>query len=404
LRLQQSTLSHSIRVQSSGKARISTTGAGISTISYELYQLSDTEIALVEDATTTTKCLFAERETEMKKYEAEACIWGIHGGKTGDAEPLFFQHDCVALGWNKMGDLSSLAPNRDALKARVKEMYPDKKPGAIPGDAGQMFRFCHEMEIGDYVAYPSKRDRQIHLGRITGGYKYDPTTQPSYPHTRSVSWIRAVPRTQFTQGALYEIGSAMSFFQLKTYFEEYMAAIEGTKPPATPVSKDETVAAVADEIEETTRDFILKQLSQELKGLPFESFVVHLLERMGYHARLTKKNEPSVDIIAHKDVLGVEPPIIKVQVKSSDGSVSDKDVSALYGKLSTSEYGLFITLDTYSSPARNFESSKENLRLIDGDELVQLIFQYYDHFDSRHKGLLPLRRVYIPDPIEEPEE
>jgi restriction system protein len=39
------------------------------------------------------------------------------------------------------------------------------------------------------------------------------------------------------------------------------------------------------------------------------------------------------------------------------------------------------------------------LRLIDGDELVELIFQHYDQFDSRYKGLLPLRRVYVPAPI-----
>lgn len=194
----------------------------------------------------------------------------------------------------------------------------------------------------------------------------------------------------------------MSFFQLKSYAEEFLAAIEGSQPPAAPISKDETVAAVADEIEETTRDFILKQLSQELKGCPFELFVVHLLECMGYHARLTKKNEPSVDVIAHKSTLG-EAPIIKAQVKSGDGVISDKDVSALYGKLKTSEHGLFITLGTFSPPARSFEYSNENLRLIDGDDLVQLIFQYYEKFDSRHKDLLPLRRVYVPKPIDSDE-
>ena len=167
------------------------------------------------------------------------------------------------------------------------------------------------------------------------------------------------------------------------------------------VTQDETVAAVAEDIEETTRDYILKILEQKVKGLPLEDFVVHLLECMGYHARKTRPNEPSVDVIAHKDHLGIEPPIIKVQVKSSDSTVTDKDVSALYGKLSAGEYGLFITLGTFSPPSRTFEQSKANLRLIDGNELVDLIFQHYEHFDSRHKGLLPLRRVYVPEVIEE---
>jgi restriction system protein len=51
-----------------------------------------------------------------------------------------------------------------------------------------------------------------------------------------------------------------------------------------------------------------------------------------------------------------------------------------------------------------FAKSKDSLRLIDGDELVQLVFQYYDQFDSRCKGLLPLGRVYVPEAIESDEE
>jgi restriction system protein len=45
-------------------------------------------------------------------------------------------------------------------------------------------------------------------------------------------WLRAVPRTHFTQGALYEIGSAMSFFQVKNYADEFRAALEGKTKPA----------------------------------------------------------------------------------------------------------------------------------------------------------------------------
>jgi restriction system protein len=125
---------------------------------------------------------------------------------------------------------------------------------------------------------------------------------------------------------------------------------------------------------------------------------------MGYQARLARKNEPSVDVIAHKDLLGIEPPIIKVQVKSGDGTITDKDVSALFGKLSTGEYGLFVTLGTYSPQCRTFEQGKANLRLIDGEELVDLIFQHYERFDSRYKGILPLKRVYVPESVDHSED
>lgn len=327
-------------------------------------------------------------------------IWGIHAGKTGDAASLFLSKSCVALGWQSMGDLGKIGPNRDAFKAAVAKAYPNKKPGAIPNNAGQLFRFVHEMNKGDLVVFPHRQERKIHLGIVAGPYEYRPGGEAGYPQVRKVKWLKTVERTLFTQGALYEIGSALSFFQVKTYADEFRAALEG-KAVAPPVSEDITIPNVAADIEDNTRDFVLKRLSQELKGIPMESFVKHLLECMGYQARLARKNEPSVDVIAHKDHLGIEPPIIKVQVKSGDGTTADKDVSALFGKLSPGEYGLFVTLGTYSPQCRNYEQGKANLRLIDGDELVDLIFQHYEKFDSRYKSVLPLRRIYVPELIDD---
>lgn len=329
----------------------------------------------------------------------ELKIWRICAGKTGDADKLFLEENLIALGWAAMGDLSKLEPNREAFKAKVAEAYPDKKPGAIPTDAGQLFRFVHEMKNGELVAYPSKSDRQIHFGRVEGDYRYDPKTESSYPHLRSVKWLRSVPRTYFTQGALYEIGAQMAFILLKNYADEFRAAIEGKTTP-TPVAQDESVAQVTDGIEETTRDFILKRLAQELKGHPFAHFVAQLLNTMGYRTRVSPEGpDGGIDIVAHKDELGFEPPIIKVQVKSTEGSVSDPEVSALSGKVgaSPSEFGLLITLGTFTPRAINFAKSKSNLRLIDGEELVELIFQHYDQFDSKYKAILPLRRVFVPE-------
>lgn len=328
----------------------------------------------------------------------EAVFWGIHAGHTGDADSLFLGSSRIAIGWHDLGDLSALAPNRDAFKAKVVATYPDMKPGGVPQAAGQPFRFVHEMKIGDYVIYPAKQSREIHIGRVDGDYIYDTSEPSGYPNRRRVVWLKSAPRTHFSQGALYEIGSALSLFQVRNFVEEFRALVDGKSPQTVVAATDDTtVARVAEDIEETTKDFVLKQLGRDLKGTPLEGFVVHLLECMGYHARLTRKNEPSVDIIAHKDHLGIEPPIIKVQVKSGDGKVDDRDVSALYGKLSHGEYGLFITLGEFTSEALRFERGKSNLRLIDGEEVVELIFENYEKFDTRHKGMLPLRRVYIPE-------
>jgi hypothetical protein len=37
------------------------------------------------------------------------------------------------------------------------------------------------------------------------------------------------------------------------------------------------------------------------------------------------------------------------------------------------------------------------MSLIDSDELVNLIINYYDNFDAKARSLLPLRRIYWPE-------
>jgi restriction system protein len=335
--------------------------------------------------------------------ENDVTLWGIHAGRNGEADQLFLKKNCVAIGWIEMGDLSKITPNRDAFKEKAAQVYHHSKPGAIPVYAGVAYRFAHEMKPGDLVAYPSKLDREIHIGRIEGDYEYNPRIDTRYPNLRRAKWLKAVPRTRFTQGALYEIGSAVTLFQVKTYADEFRAALEG-QAAAPPLEHDATIVAVSQDVEQNTRDFILKQLAQEFKGHPLAEFVGHLLNQMGYRTRVSPPGpDTGVDIIAHKDELGFEPPIIKVQVKSTEGSIGNEIVSALSGTLGAGEYGLLVTLGTFSNPAKNFARGKSNLRLVDGDELVDLILQHYEDFDSRYKGLLPLKRVYVPQPIEEAE-
>jgi len=331
--------------------------------------------------------------------ERETTLWGIHAGRSGEADSLFLRKGVVAVRWQEMGNITAIGGDREALKEKIAATYPDDKPGAIPVNAGQLFRFASEMAVGDLVVYPSRVDRSIHIGRIRSDHRYDPSLSAEYPNVRDVEWIADYPRTRFSQGALYEIGSALTLFQVRNYADEFLAALAGEEP--TPAESDEASAAiVAEEIEATTRDYVLKRLAREAKGYPLEHFVAHLLEAMGYKTRVTPVGaDAGVDIIAHKDDLGFEPPIIKVQVKGTEGSVGDPVVSALYGKVDNGEYGLLVTLGTFTNQAKSFARNKSNLRLIDGDELVDLVFEYYETFDSKYKGLLPLKHIYVPEPI-----
>jgi len=329
----------------------------------------------------------------------EQTIWAIHPGKGGAAEDLFLRRNVIAIGWPSMGDLSQFG-DREAYKAAFAEAHPGEKPGAIPTKAGQLYRFVHEMQLGDLVVCPLKLVREVRIGKITGEYQHLPNVDARYPNTRKVEWLKGVPRTSFSQGALYEMGAALTLFQISSHADEVMALLEGRQPE--PIDEEAEIAEITSDIEEQTRDYVLKQLARRLKGHPFEDFVAHLLEKMGYRTRVSAVGtDHGIDIIAHRDELGFEPPLVKVQVKSSEGSIGEPVVSALYGKVGEKEFGLLVTLGSLTKQAVDFAFSKGNLRLIDGDELVHLIFAHYEELDPRYQGMIPLKRVYVPEAVSE---
>jgi len=203
-------------------------------------------------------------------------------------DKLFLQDQIIAIGWKDMGDLSKIDSTREAFKEKYSTIYSDAKKGSIANGAGMLYRFANEVQIGDYVVFPSKIDRQINIGIIDSDYIFNPDAT-EYVQQRKVKWLKHLPRTSFSQGALYEIGSAMSFFSVKNFAHEYLSALDKgfKKTPVSSDEEDESVAATAEDIIETTKDFILKELSKHLKGYDFELFVADLLNAMGYRTSVS---------------------------------------------------------------------------------------------------------------------
>lgn len=337
-------------------------------------------------------------------------IWGIHAGAFGEAESLFLKKKHLALGWSSMPDLSTLPPNRDAFKEALVEVEPTYKPTAVPGAAGQLFRFTHEMKVGDLVIFREKRSQYIHIGRVTGDYQYRPDLSGDYPHVRSVEWLKTVTVSDVSQGALFEAQSLLTLFKIRNYADTWLSLLNtNVLKPISPLpgkvvsEEDETVLIVAESIERNTRDYIIKQFKLELKGHPFADYIAHLLNAMGYNTRVSPPGaDGGIDIIAHRDELGFEPPIIKVQVKSGDGNVGQPEVASLIGSLAASgEHGLVVTLADYTPPAKNFAKNKSNLRLLNGEDVIDLTLQHYEQLDSRYRAIIPLKRVYVPEPVED---
>ncbi len=342
-----------------------------------------------------------------------AKMWGIHNNHP---DLGLIENGFISIGWDELGDLSAIGADRDEMKAKVAQVYAGAKSGAIPVWAGVILRFTYEMEVGDLVVYPYKPDGTLNFGRIEGDYYHDESAQ-LHPNRRKVKWLETgVPRTQFSKSARYEVGSAITLFRVKNNFDEFQAflnssdfdqaaAADGLTPGDDTMSVDQAAAIAEDEpnaerIETYTRDFIIETLLKELDGAKFETFVAHLLEAMGYRTQVTQASgDGGFDIIAHRDPLGLEPPIIKVQCKRTLNSVGGPTVQALTGTLSPggTELGLFVTLGSYSKDAVHISRTRQDLRLVAGNDLVQLILEHYDRFDPEWKRLLPMKAVFVVD-------
>jgi restriction system protein len=340
-----------------------------------------------------------------------SATWGVHNDHP---ELGLVQNGFISIGWDELGDLTTYGGDKDALKAKLAETYTDAKAGAFPVWAGILYRFAYEMKPGDVVIYPYRPDSTLNFGRIEGDYFYD-ASAPLHRQRRRVTWLKTgIPRAQFSKSARYEVGSAVTLFRIKSHEQEFLGFLKGTGPAAGTaptaaangtVSVEEATSTAetepnAERIEDYTRDFIIDTLLKQLEGAHFEQFVAHLLEAMGYRTQVTEvTGDGGFDVIAYRDPLGLEPPIIKVQCKRTLGGIGAPDVQKLTGTLAPggSELGLFVTLGTYSKDAVHLGRTRQDLRLINGRDLVDLVFRYYEEFSPEWKRLLPMRRVYVVD-------
>lgn len=344
---------------------------------------------------------------------AHPTIWGLHHNAGLDLVGGSF----IAIGWPEAGSLEDLASDRDLLKERLRDAYPATSDGWIANAAGQLLRFRHSMAVGDLVVYPRKSDRTINIGRIAGDYVFDFARSPEYPNHRPIDWVRTeLPRDAFTQGCLYEFGSALSVFTISNHASEVHAALGGgssagatsgqtsTTGPAVDSQQTSTPAVPgqdepnAERITELTQDFVLKTFKTQLKGHGFAEFCGWLLEGLGYSTQVSPPGaDRGIDIVASEDPLGVKQPLLKVQCKSSTGPTSAPDVQALNGTLSPTDLGVFIAVGGYTAQARRAAETMPSMRLLGPTELVELVLDHYSALPDEAKQALPLRRVWMPD-------
>ena len=166
--------------------------------------------------------------------------------------------------------------------------------------------------------------------------------------------------------------------------------------PTDDIPENNDIAIKLEQLESNARDDIREYIAAK-DPYQFQEMVAALLRAMEYHTPFIapKGKDGGIDIIAYLDPLGAKTPRIKVQVKHRpEAVIGASDIRALLGILRAGDIALFVTSGTFSPDAKSTStSSREFIRLVDGNEFIDMWQEYYDKMSDEDKNKLPLKRI-----------
>ena len=318
------------------------------------------------------------------------------GGDLIDA----FAAGFVALGWDRLGDLTAAA-TREAIRKIYSEVYPDAKLGKAANVVGMVYKFRSVLSLGDRAVSYNPVKREYLVGTIESDYMYDVKTLDGYPHLRRVKWDGRVNRDSLPVFARNSLGSTLTLFGID---DDVWASIAdafagGNSAASLPIEAER--AELEDTREETVAKAheLIKDQVLRLDDSNLELLTAALLRAMGYRTRVTPRGpDRGVDVFASPDGLGFQEPRIKAEVKHrAKTAMGSPDLRSFIGGLRDGERGLYVSTGGFTKEARyEGERSKVPLTLLDLDQFVSSIVAHYESFDSDGRVLLPLVKVYWP--------
>lgn len=324
-------------------------------------------------------------------------MWMVRAGENASLFSEFQNREIIAIGWNEVGNLSEITSHLD-IKEKVKKIYSNEHDGYISNTAGQLNRFRFDFNKGDKVITYNPENRIYLIGEIIGDYEWD--TAFKYGNVRRVKWLGEVSRDKLSTSTKNMLGSTLTIFKLnEVAVREIIQQLTGQSEIEVESDiAEESLDLIKEDIRNQAHEFIKDQILK-LSWDNVQKLVAGALRGMGYKTRISPLGaDRGKDIIASKDGLGLEDPIIITEVKHRNGQMGSKEVRSFISVLRPSNKGLYVSTGGFSQDAK-YEAERANipLTLIDLDQLVELIVQYYDNFDAETRALIPLTKIYWPE-------
>lgn len=321
----------------------------------------------------------------------------VRAGEGADHIDDFLQRNFVAIGWNKVGDLTNLKA-LDQIKQKLRDVYPNLKDGQVNIFAATLFKFKNDFQNGDLVLTYDPNNRKYWIGEITSDCRYSPTELPNLPHIRNVKWTKNVLRDSLSTKTKNSLGSTVTIFKIAPdSVDELLNGTVRVQSKADQQEEAETLDEIKEDIEARALEFIKDKITK-LDWEDMQDLVAGILRGMGYKTLVSPKGaDRGKDITASPDGLGLENPKIIAEVKHRSGTMGGPEIRAFIGALRPNDRGVYVSTGGFTKDAKyEAERSVVPITLIDLDLIVQLIVQHYDNFDTDTRSLIPLKKIYWP--------
>lgn len=346
-----------------------------------------------------------------------AAAWVVRSGKHGEREQWSIANGFAGTGWADVPDLRPYE-SREALLELVRSTIRNVKEGAVANYAGQLWALRSRVLVGDLMALPLKTTKQVALGRVTGGYEYHADEpDPSLRHVIPVDWQRTdVPRSNVKQDLLFTLGSALTVFapsknNAVARLEAILAtnvdpgqipSLRGhkTSPAPSDPEPDNSVdePEMVPDVEETAQIQISAKIAEEFAGHGLATLITALLTIDGFVCRQSPPGpDGGIDIIAGRGILGMDDPLVLVQVKSG-GQVGAPVVQQLHGAMAQhgATQGLLVAWGGLSKPAHDqIRQQKMRVQLWEESQVVDSVLAHYDALPEDIRAKVPLKRVWV---------
>lgn len=321
-------------------------------------------------------------------------VWVVHAGAHGEFEQFAIDNNVVGIRFGLTQSVTDF-PSREALRQHIQN----------DSAANQLWRFVHDLQVGETVVLPCKLSRLVAVGKIAGDYRYQAMTE--YPHIRLVEWDAVdIPRSSFDQDLLYSFGGLLTVFQVnRTNAQERIDQVvlrhrgEGIADiPATADLTDDGDNPV--DWDEIIADYVARRIRQKFTGHRLEYLVEQILKAQGYTTLQTRRGaDGGIDIVAGKGKMGFEEPRLCVQVKSGVSPVDLPDYNRLQGNVNSfgAHHGLLVSLSDFTRAVLNEnERSFFQIRLWDSMQLTRNLLETYGELPADIRADIPLVDRKVP--------